>query len=337
MVPESRMIVVPGATSSAARWPIAILASGVLAEANGRGRLVVGPRGDRPAVGAPDDPELGQAREVAPDRLVGHAEQVDELAARGRCPARGRGRRSPGGDRPGASVGATHVPPGRRHGAAEDRRWGRSPQNTTPPNVDNTASLRAAVPLRKAEIPTEAAQPAEYGRARQRTCSAGASGAMGEIDAGLLERDVRDGRHDPAVRAARRSSSTGSATSAATSTCTSARRRSRSARSPRSSPTTTSSAPTAGTATRSPRATSPRRMMAELFGRETGYCRGRGGSMHVASRVGPQPRRERDRRAAASAIAVGAALAIRQRGGARGRASPSAATARRPTGSGTSR
>ena len=28
----------------------------------------------------------------------------------------------------------------------------------------------------------------------------------------------------------------------------------------------------------------PRLMMAELFGRETGYCRGRGGSMHVASR-----------------------------------------------------
>src|SRR5512138_1134840 len=28
----------------------------------------------------------------------------------------------------------------------------------------------------------------------------------------------------------------------------------------------------------------PRRMMAELFGKETGYCRGRGGSMHVASR-----------------------------------------------------
>src|SRR3954449_10787206 len=28
----------------------------------------------------------------------------------------------------------------------------------------------------------------------------------------------------------------------------------------------------------------PKRMMAELFGKETGYCRGRGGSMHVASR-----------------------------------------------------
>ena len=29
----------------------------------------------------------------------------------------------------------------------------------------------------------------------------------------------------------------------------------------------------------------PGRMMAELFGRETGYCHGRGGSMHVASRT----------------------------------------------------
>ncbi len=58
----------------------------------------------------------------------------------------------------------------------------------------------------------------------------------------------------------------------------------------------------------------PRRMMAELFGRETGYCRGRGGSMHVASRA--------VRNLGANgivggglAIAVGAALAIRQRGG----------------------
>ena len=58
----------------------------------------------------------------------------------------------------------------------------------------------------------------------------------------------------------------------------------------------------------------PRRMMAELFGRETGYCRGRGGSMHVASRS--------VRNLGANgivggglAIAVGAALAIKQRGG----------------------
>jgi acetoin:2,6-dichlorophenolindophenol oxidoreductase subunit alpha len=58
----------------------------------------------------------------------------------------------------------------------------------------------------------------------------------------------------------------------------------------------------------------PRRMMAELFGRETGYCRGRGGSMHVASRS--------VRNLGANgivggglAIAVGAAMAIHQRGG----------------------
>lgn len=57
----------------------------------------------------------------------------------------------------------------------------------------------------------------------------------------------------------------------------------------------------------------PRQMMAELFGKETGYCRGRGGSMHVASRsvrslgangiVG-----------GGLAIADGAAMAIKQRG-----------------------
>jgi pyruvate dehydrogenase E1 component alpha subunit len=58
----------------------------------------------------------------------------------------------------------------------------------------------------------------------------------------------------------------------------------------------------------------PSRMMAELFGRETGYCRGRGGSMHVASRS--------VRNLGANGIvggglgiAVGAAMAIRQRAG----------------------
>jgi TPP-dependent pyruvate/acetoin dehydrogenase alpha subunit len=58
----------------------------------------------------------------------------------------------------------------------------------------------------------------------------------------------------------------------------------------------------------------PKRMMAELFGRETGYCRGRGGSMHVASRT--------IRNLGANgivggglAIAAGAAMAIKQRGG----------------------
>ncbi|HEY6056854.1 MAG TPA: thiamine pyrophosphate-dependent dehydrogenase E1 component subunit alpha [Candidatus Limnocylindrales bacterium] len=58
----------------------------------------------------------------------------------------------------------------------------------------------------------------------------------------------------------------------------------------------------------------PRRMMAELFGKETGYCRGRGGSMHVASRS--------VRNLGANgvvggglAIATGAALTIKQRNG----------------------
>ena len=58
----------------------------------------------------------------------------------------------------------------------------------------------------------------------------------------------------------------------------------------------------------------PKRMMAELFGKETGYCRGRGGSMHVASRS--------IRNLGANgivggglAIGDGAALAIKQRGG----------------------
>ena len=78
----------------------------------------------------------------------------------------------------------------------------------------------------------------------------------------------------------------------------------------------------------------PRRMMAELFGRETGYCRGRGGSMHVASRS--------VRNLGANGIVGGRSRDRRRRGawrsgsGAGPRSwSRSAATARRPTGSGT--
>ena len=58
----------------------------------------------------------------------------------------------------------------------------------------------------------------------------------------------------------------------------------------------------------------PKVMMAELFGKEPGYCHGRGGSMHVASRA--------VRNLGANgivggglAIAAGAAMAIKQRGG----------------------
>ena len=52
----------------------------------------------------------------------------------------------------------------------------------------------------------------------------------------------------------------------------------------------------------------PRRMMAELFGKETGYCRGRGGSMHVAA--GPFGTSARTASSGAgSPIAAGAALA----------------------------
>ncbi len=57
----------------------------------------------------------------------------------------------------------------------------------------------------------------------------------------------------------------------------------------------------------------PRQMMAELFGKETGYCRGRGGSMHVASRsirnLGAN-----GIVAGGLGIAAGAAMAIQQRG-----------------------
>ena len=58
----------------------------------------------------------------------------------------------------------------------------------------------------------------------------------------------------------------------------------------------------------------PRRMMAELFGRETGYCHGRGGSMHVASRS-VRNLGANGIVAGGLGIAAGAALAIKQRGG----------------------
>ncbi len=57
----------------------------------------------------------------------------------------------------------------------------------------------------------------------------------------------------------------------------------------------------------------PRLMMAELFGRETGYCRGRGGSMHVASRA-VRNLGANGVVAGGLGIAVGAAMAIKQRG-----------------------
>jgi pyruvate dehydrogenase E1 component alpha subunit len=58
----------------------------------------------------------------------------------------------------------------------------------------------------------------------------------------------------------------------------------------------------------------PRFMMAELFGRETGYCHGRGGSMHVASRA-IRNLGANGIVAGGLGIANGAALAIKQRGG----------------------
>ncbi len=58
----------------------------------------------------------------------------------------------------------------------------------------------------------------------------------------------------------------------------------------------------------------PRLMMAELFGKETGYCHGRGGSMHVASRS-VRNLGANGVVAGGLGIAAGAALAIKQRGG----------------------
>jgi pyruvate dehydrogenase E1 component alpha subunit len=58
----------------------------------------------------------------------------------------------------------------------------------------------------------------------------------------------------------------------------------------------------------------PRLMMAELFGKETGYCHGRGGSMHVASRA-IRNLGANGVVAGGLGIATGSGLAIKQRGG----------------------
>ncbi|HEY7938144.1 MAG TPA: thiamine pyrophosphate-dependent dehydrogenase E1 component subunit alpha [Candidatus Limnocylindrales bacterium] len=58
----------------------------------------------------------------------------------------------------------------------------------------------------------------------------------------------------------------------------------------------------------------PRLMMAELFGKETGYCHGRGGSMHVASRA-IRNLGANGVVAGGLGIATGSALAIKQRAG----------------------
>jgi TPP-dependent pyruvate/acetoin dehydrogenase alpha subunit len=58
----------------------------------------------------------------------------------------------------------------------------------------------------------------------------------------------------------------------------------------------------------------PRLMMAELFGKVDGYCHGRGGSMHVASRS-VRNLGANGVVAGGLGIATGAALAVRQRGG----------------------
>ena len=97
-----------------------------------------------------------------------------------------------------------------------------------------------------------------------------------EEAAGKLMRDRQDARLPAPVRRRRRRSPSG--------VCE------------RSRSTTTSPRPTAATATSSPRAATSTRMMAELMGKATGYCKGKGGSMHINDLDARHARRQRHRR-----------------------------------------
>ena len=78
--------------------------------------------------------------------------------------------------------------------------------------------------------------------------------------------------------------------------------------------TTRSPRPTAATGTPSPRAPTSGRCSPSCSARSTGYCNGRGGSMHINDLTHRHARRQRHRRRPASRIAVGAAFASGYRG-----------------------
>ena len=88
--------------------------------------------------------------------------------------------------------------------------------------------------------------------------------------------------HDPRLRGARQRALHGAPRCPASRTSTSARRPSRSACARRSATTTTSPARTAATATAWPRAPRSTACSPSCSARRPGYCRGKGGSMHIA-------------------------------------------------------
>ena len=116
------------------------------------------------------------------------------------------------------------------------------------------------------------------------------------VERGLALDDVPSGCSGSGASRSRSTSSTARRRCPASPTSTSARRRSRSASAPRSATDDTSRDPSRPRPL--PRQGRRRRggCSRELLGKEAGYCRGKGGSMHIADHEQRQPRRERDRR-----------------------------------------
>ena len=240
------------------------LLDGVLAQPERRVGLVAGPDREGAAVGPPDEALFGEPGQVAPDRLVGDAQGLDQVAAADATALADE-------------IGDHLQPVGRQELLTRaDEACHTIPQNTTQTHGDESDDERDRAPAPRADV-----------------------------------RD--DGRRSGASSSAR-SSSTGSATSGATSTPTWARRGSRSASIAALEPDDYIVSTHRGHGHAIAKGHDPRLMMAELFGKETGYCHGRGGSMHVASRA-IRNLGANGVVAGGLGIATGAALAIKQRGG----------------------
>ena len=109
---------------------MAIFSSACSRKPERRVGLVAGPDGDRAAVGPPDDAQLREPGEVAPDGLVGDAEDARRGPGRGRCRA-SRTRSAMTWRRSAGSICWRTAPPAIHRRVVGDSHRMRYPQNTT--------------------------------------------------------------------------------------------------------------------------------------------------------------------------------------------------------------